>query len=93
MFALSFVGALITVVKLPFCRSWVKDYGSKPDSSLFIWANCWPPSWALLSPRQLPPLLHNRGIARAVLGVVALGIVVIFAKKWVPLCRALPVAR
>ena len=30
-FALSFVGMLITVVNFLFCRSWVKDYGSKPD--------------------------------------------------------------
>ena len=30
-FALSFVGMLITVVNFLFCRSWVKNYGSKPD--------------------------------------------------------------
>ena len=34
----------------------------------------------LLSSRPSPRLLHN-GVARAVLGVVALGIVIIFAKE------------
>ena len=81
-FALSVVGLLITIVNFAFCKRWVKNYGSKPDFepvrmgyllativgvAILITIATW--------------LLHNQGIARMVLGVVALCIVCIFAKE------------
>ncbi|MDC0724347.1 dipeptide/tripeptide permease DtpA [Phytobacter diazotrophicus] len=81
-FALSVVGLLITIVNFAFCKRWVKNYGSKPDFepvrmgyllativgvAILIAIATW--------------LLHNQGIARMVLGVVALCIVCIFAKE------------
>lgn len=81
-FALSVVGLLITIVNFAFCKRWVKNYGSKPDFepvrmgyllativgvAVLIAVATW--------------LLHNQGIARMVLGVVALCIVCIFAKE------------
>ena len=79
-FALSFVGMLITVVNFLFCRSWVRTTVQNLISNRCIWANCWPPSWVLLSSRPSPGCCIT-GVARAVLGVVALGIVIIFAKE------------
>ncbi|AUU91390.1 MULTISPECIES: dipeptide/tripeptide permease DtpA [Enterobacteriaceae] len=81
-FALSVVGLLITIVNFAFCKRWVKNYGSKPDFepvrmgyllativgvAILITIATW--------------LLHNQGIARMVLGVVALCIVCLFAKE------------
>lgn len=81
-FALSVVGLLITIVNFAFCKRWVKNYGSKPDFeplrvgyllativgvAVLIAVATW--------------LLHNQGIARMVLGVVALCILCIFAKE------------
>jgi len=81
-FALSVVGLLITIVNFAFCKRWVKEYGSKPDfepvrigyllatiAGVFVLVAI--ATW----------LLHNQGIARMVLGVVALCIVSIFAKE------------
>lgn len=81
-FALSFVGMLITLVNFMFFRKWVKNHGSKAD-------------FAPLNVRKLLMtlvgivvmitlatwLLHNQGIARLVLGVIAVGIVLVFAKE------------
>ena len=48
--------------------------------------NCWRPSLAWVVLVAIATwLLHNRGIARMVLGVIALGIVVIFAKETIGL--------
>jgi POT family proton-dependent oligopeptide transporter len=81
-FGLSVVGLLITIVNFAFCKRWVKNYGSKPDFeplrvgyllativgiAVLIAIATW--------------LLHNQGIARMVLGVIALGIIAIFAKE------------
>jgi len=81
-FSLSFVGMLITLVNFMFCRKWVKDHGSKPDFqplhmgkllatlvgiAVLVVVATW--------------MLHNQDIARLLLGVVAVGIVVLFAKE------------
>ncbi len=84
-FALSVVGMVITIINFAFCQKWVKQYGSKPDFSRYTWVNCWRPSLAWWCWSLSPRLLHNQGIARMVLGVVALGIVVIFAKETIGL--------
>lgn len=81
-FALSFVGMLITVVNFLFCRSWVKDYGSKPDfEPVHIGKLLATIVGIVILAAVATWLLHNQGVARAVLGVVALGIVIIFAKE------------
>ncbi len=81
-FALSFVGMLITVVNFLFCRSWVKDYGSKPDFAPVQMGKLLATIVGVVILVAVATwLLHNQGIARAVLGVVALGIVCIFAKE------------
>ena len=81
-FSLSFVGMLITLVNFLFCRRWVKDHGSAPDFApvnvakllltivgigVMIAVATW--------------LLHHQDIARLALGVIVLGIVIIFAKE------------
>lgn len=81
-FALSFVGMLITLVNFLLFRKTVKDYGSKPDfapmhmGKLLI---------TLVGVAVLITLaywlLHNQGIARMVLAVIAIGIVLVFAKE------------
>jgi POT family proton-dependent oligopeptide transporter len=81
-FSLSFVGMLITLVNFMICRRWVKDHGSKPDFqplqvgkllativgiAVLIVIATW--------------MLHNQGVARLLLAVVAIGIVLLFAKE------------
>ncbi|KEY58020.1 dipeptide/tripeptide permease DtpA [Serratia sp. DD3] len=81
-FSLSVVGMLITLVNFMMCRSWVKQYGSKPDFQplqiqkllmvlvgvvVLIAVSSW--------------LLHNQTIARWALAVISVGIIVIFAKQ------------
>lgn len=81
-FSLSVVGMLITIVNFLFCRKWVNNHGSKPDfeplhigkllatlagvASLIVIA-----TW----------LLHYQGVARLMLGLVALGVIGIFARE------------
>lgn len=81
-FALSVVGMLITVVNFAFCQHWVKNYGSKPDFEPINFRNL------LLTIAGVAVLiavatwlLHNQDIAHMALGVIALGIVIIFGKE------------
>lgn len=81
-FSLSVVGLVITLLNFLFCQRLVKNFGSKPD-------------FAPLQPAKLLAtlagvvvlvfiaawLLHHQSIARMTLAVVALGIVLIFAKE------------
>lgn len=81
-FSLSVVGMLITIVNFLFCRKWVKNQGSRPDfEPLHI-------GKALITLVGIAALiviatwlLHYQGIARLMLGLVALGVICIFAKE------------
>ncbi len=81
-FALSFVGMLITLVNFMFFRKWVKNYGSKAD---FAPLNVGKLLATLVGIAVMIAvatwLLHNQEIARLVLAVIAVGIVLVFAKE------------
>ncbi len=81
-FALSVVGMVLTLVNFMFCRRWVKNYGSKPDFAPLVWSKLLATLVGIAVLVCIATwLLHNQEIARMVLGVVALGIVIIFAKE------------
>ncbi|HBM2945888.1 TPA: dipeptide/tripeptide permease DtpA [Klebsiella michiganensis] len=81
-FALSFVGLVITIVNFAFCQRWVKQYGSKPDFAPVQVGKLLATIVGVVVLVAIATwLLHNQGIARMALGVVALGIIVIFAKE------------
>ncbi len=85
-FSLSFVGMLITLVNFMFCKKWVKNYGSKPDFAPVHYGKLLATLIGVVILVVIATwLLHNQGIARMVLGVVALGIVIIFAKEAIAL--------
>ncbi|MBZ5855469.1 oligopeptide:H+ symporter, partial [Escherichia coli] len=69
-FALSVVGMVITIINFAFCHMG-KLLATIAGVVVLVAIATW--------------LLHNQGIARMVLGVVALGIVVIFAKETIGL--------
>lgn len=80
-FSLSVVGMLITLVNFLFFRRWVKDYGSKPDFAPLQWSKLLAVIIAVLLLIPLSTwLLHNQYIARMVLGLVSIGIVLVFAR-------------
>ena len=65
-----------------FCKKWVKNYGSKPDFAPVHFGKLLATIVGVVVLVVIATwLLHNQGIARMVLGVVALGIVIIFAKE------------
>ncbi|MFK8260581.1 dipeptide/tripeptide permease DtpA [Erwinia sp. AnSW2-5] len=81
-FALSFVGMLITLVNFMFFRKWVKNHGSKADfAPLNIRKLLMTLVGIVVMITLATWLLHNQGIARLVLGVIAIGIVLVFAKE------------
>ncbi|MGK9171858.1 dipeptide/tripeptide permease DtpA [Yokenella regensburgei] len=81
-FALSVVGLVITIVNFAFCKRWVKDYGSRPDfEPLRVGYLLATIVGVVVLVTVATWLLHNQGIARMVLGVVALCIICIFAKE------------
>ncbi|WP_312947344.1 dipeptide/tripeptide permease DtpA [Superficieibacter sp.] len=81
-FALSVVGMLITVVNFAFCQRWVKQYGSKPDFEPLQFGKLLMTIVGIVALIAVATwLLHNQGVARMTLGVVALGIVCIFGKE------------
>ncbi|UXY09044.1 dipeptide/tripeptide permease DtpA [Kosakonia sp. ML.JS2a] len=81
-FGLSVVGLLITIVNFSFCKRWVKNYGSKPDFEPVRVGYLLATIVGIVVLVAIATwLLHNQGIARMVLGVVALGIITIFAKE------------
>ncbi|MGP3592066.1 dipeptide/tripeptide permease DtpA [Vagococcus sp. WN89Y] len=81
-FGLSVVGLVITIVNFAFCKRWVKDHGSKPDFEPIRMSYLLATIVGVVALVAIATwLLHNQGIARMVLGVVALGIICIFAKE------------
>jgi POT family proton-dependent oligopeptide transporter len=81
-FTLSVIGMVITVVNFAFCQRWVKQYGSKPDFAPINIRNLLLTIVGVVVLVVIATwLLHNQQIARMVLGVVALGIVIIFGKE------------
>lgn len=81
-FSLSVVGMLITIVNFLFCRKWVKNHGSKPD---FEPLHAGKALATLVGVAVLiaiaTTLLHYQEIARLMLGLVAIGVICIFAKE------------
>ena len=81
-FALSVVGMLITIVNFLFCRKWVKSHGSKPDfEPLHIGKLLATLIGVAVLILIAIGLLHYQGIARLMLGLVALGVICIFARE------------
>lgn len=81
-FALSFVGMMITLVNFMFFRKWVKHHGSKADFAPLNMRKLLATLAGIVVMITLATwLLHNQGIARLVLAVIAIGIVVVFAKE------------
>jgi POT family proton-dependent oligopeptide transporter len=76
--------SLITVVNFAFCQRWVKQYGSKPDFEPTNYRNLLLTIVGVVMLIVIGPLLHHQEIARMVLGVIALGIIIIFGKETSP---------
>ena len=75
-------GMVITIINFAFCQKWVKQYGSKPDFAPVHMGKLLATIAGVVVLVAIATwLLHNQGIARMALGVIALGIVVIFAKE------------
>lgn len=81
-FSLSVVGLAITVVNFLMFQRIVKDYGSKPDfAPLNVGKLLATLVGVVVVIAVATWLLHNQFIARMVLGVIAVGILVVFAKE------------
>ncbi|MFD1802821.1 dipeptide/tripeptide permease DtpA [Mixta tenebrionis] len=81
-FSLSVVGMAITVINFLLCQKMVKDYGSKPDFAPLQAGKLLATIVGVVVLIAIATwLLHHQDIARIVLGVIALGIVVVFAKE------------
>ena len=79
-FALSVVGMVITIINFAFCQKWVKQYGSKPDFAPVHMGKLLATIAGVVVLVAIATwLLHNQGIARAVLGVVALAVIIVVA--------------
>lgn len=81
-FSLSVVGMLITIVNFLFCQKWVKNHGSKPDFAPLHFGKLLTTLIGVAALIAIATwLLHYQGIARLMLGLVALGVICIFAKE------------
>lgn len=81
-FSLSVVGLAITVINFLLCQKIVKNYGSKPDfAPLNIGKLLMTLVGIVVVITIATWLLHHQFIARIVLGVIALGIILVFAKE------------
>jgi len=81
-FGLSVVGMVITLINFLMFKGIVKDHGSKPDFAPMHMGKFLMTVVGVVVLTTLATwLLHNQGIARLVLAVIALGIVLIFAKE------------
>ena len=81
-FSLSVIGLLITLLNFLFCQRLVKDYGSKPDFARLQFGKLLATLVGVVVLVALAAwLLHHQAIARITLGVIALGIVLVFAKE------------
>lgn len=81
-FSLSVVGMLITIVNFLFCRKWVKNHGSKPDFEPLHAGKLLTTLVGITALILIATgLLHYQGVARLMLGLVALGVICIFARE------------
>lgn len=81
-FSLSFIGMLITLVNFIFCKKWVKNYGSQADFKPLHVGKLLATIVGIIVLIGIATwLLHNQSVARIALAVIALGIVIIFAKE------------
>ncbi|PKH26559.1 dipeptide/tripeptide permease DtpA [Enterobacterales bacterium CwR94] len=81
-FSLSVVGLVITLLNFIFCKRMVKDFGSPPDFKPVHFGKLLATLVGVVVLVAIAAwLLHNQEIARIALGVVALGIVLLFGKE------------
>ncbi|WP_075181707.1 dipeptide/tripeptide permease DtpA [Pantoea sp. 1.19] len=81
-FSLSVIGLVITLLNFLFCKRMVKDFGSKADFAPLHVGKLLATLVAIVALVAISAwLLHHQEIARLTLAVVALGIVLIFAKE------------
>ncbi|HCW46313.1 MAG TPA: dipeptide/tripeptide permease DtpA [Erwiniaceae bacterium] len=81
-FSLSVVGLAITVINFLLCQKIVKNYGSKPDFAPLNISKLLMTLVGIVVVITIATwLLHHQFIARIVLGVIALGIILVFAKE------------
>ncbi|YCH28696.1 dipeptide/tripeptide permease DtpA [Erwinia sp. D4-22] len=81
-FTLSVVGLAITVVNFLLCQKMVRNYGSKPDFAPLNMGKLLATLVGVVVLISVATwLLHHQFIARIVLGVIALGIILVFAKE------------
>ena len=81
-FSLCVIGLIITLFNFLFCKRMVKDYGSKPDfAPLQIGKLLMTLVGIVVLIALANWMLHHQSIARLVLAVIALGIVLVFAKE------------
>lgn len=81
-FSLSVIGLIITLFNFLFCQRQVKNNGSKPDFAALHFGKLLATLLGVVALIAIATwLLHHQDIARIALSVVAVGIVVIFAKE------------
>ncbi|SFN37583.1 proton-dependent oligopeptide transporter, POT family [Candidatus Pantoea varia] len=81
-FSLCVIGLIITLFNFLFCKRMVRDYGSKPDfAPLQVGKLLMTLVGVVLLIALANWMLHHQVIARLVLAVIALGIVLVFAKE------------
>ncbi|MBT0726489.1 dipeptide/tripeptide permease DtpA [Rosenbergiella australiborealis] len=81
-FSLSVVGLVITLLNFLFCQGMVKNYGSKPDFAPLQWNKFLMTLVGVVVLVSLATwLLHHQNIARITLGVIAVGILLVFLKE------------
>lgn len=81
-FSLCVIGLVITLFNFLFCKHMVKDYGSKPDfAPLQIGKLLMTLMGVVVLIALANWMLHHQVIARLVLAVIALGILLVFAKE------------
>lgn len=81
-FSLSVVGLVITLINFFMCKKWVSLYGSKPDFLPIAISKLLATIVGVVALVAISTwLLHNMDIARAALGIISLGIIIIFIKE------------
>ncbi|EKT58608.1 putative tripeptide transporter permease [Providencia sneebia DSM 19967] len=85
-FSLSVVGLVITLINFFMCKRWVSNHGSKPDFAPMVISKLIATLVGVVALVTISTwLLHNMDIARAALGIISLGIVIIFIKETIAL--------
>lgn len=81
-FSLSVVGLVIALINFFMCKRWVRSYGSKPDFEPMVISKLLVTIVGVIALIAISTwLLYNLGIARAALGIISLGIIIIFIKE------------